>query len=122
MVSLGPALTTHRGGGYCGASKPPQRPFTYTKPPQRQFTYTKPPQRQFTHTKPPQHTKLPQRQFTGFTRAHQLVHSKSCETNQASEASTQKYISAGNLEKGREQHTPPLQPVLSLDRPPSRPP
>ncbi|KAK3883494.1 hypothetical protein Pcinc_012193 [Petrolisthes cinctipes] len=112
MVSLGPALTTRRGGGYCGASKPPQR----------QFTYTKPPQRQFTHTQPPQHTKLPQRQFTGFTRAHQLVHSKSCETNQASEASTQKYISAGNLEKGREQHTPPLQPVLSLDRPPSRPP
>ncbi|KAK3853628.1 hypothetical protein Pcinc_039844 [Petrolisthes cinctipes] len=54
MVSLGPALTTRRGGGYCGASKPPQR----------QFTYTKPPQRQFTHTKPPQHTKLPQRQFT----------------------------------------------------------
>ncbi|KAK3886577.1 hypothetical protein Pcinc_009226 [Petrolisthes cinctipes] len=24
MVSLGPALTTRRGGGYCGASKPPQ--------------------------------------------------------------------------------------------------
>ncbi|KAK3868788.1 hypothetical protein Pcinc_025826 [Petrolisthes cinctipes] len=112
MVSLGPALTTRRGGGYCGASKPPQL----------QFTYTKPPQRQFTHTQPPQHTKLPQRQFTGFTRAHQLVNSKSCETNQASEASTQKYISAGNLEKGGEQHTPPLQPVLSLDRPPSRPP
>ncbi|KAK3891580.1 hypothetical protein Pcinc_004527 [Petrolisthes cinctipes] len=96
----------------CGASKPPQR----------QFTYTKPPKQQFTHTRPPQHTELPQRQFTGFKRAHQLVHSKSCETNRASEASTQKYISAGNLEKGREQHTPPLQPVLSLDRPPSRPP
>ncbi|KAK3861132.1 hypothetical protein Pcinc_032868 [Petrolisthes cinctipes] len=112
MVSLCPALTTRLGGGYCGASKPPQR----------QFTYTKPPKQQFTHTRPPQHTELPQRQFTGFKRAHQLVHSKSCETNRASEASTQKYISAGNLEKGREQHTPPLQPVLSLDRPPSRPP
>ncbi|KAK3890524.1 hypothetical protein Pcinc_005498 [Petrolisthes cinctipes] len=112
MVSLGPALTTRRREGYCGASKLPQR----------QFTYTEPPQRQFTHTQPPQHTKLPQRQFTGFTRAHDLVHSKSCETYQASEASTQKYINARNLEKGTEQHTPPLQPVLSLDRPPSQPP